>query len=115
MTTHSARFIERPHTRTGWWAVWLMVTFVAMFIINASVFMAFPSLGDGTWRQTVLPFYGILMLLCGLVSGALGLVAITYQHDRSWLNWLTILPMAWVIFMLLGELLLPLIFPELAH
>ena len=115
MTTHSARFIERPHTRTGWWAVWLMVAFLAMFLVNAFVFMAFPSLGDGAWRQTVLPFYGIAMLLCGLVSGAIGLVAITYQHDRSWLVWLTILPMVWVVFMLIGEFIVPLIFPELAH
>ena len=68
MTTHSARFIERPHTRTGWWAVWLMAAFVAMFLVNAFVFMAFPSLGDGAWQQTVLPFYGIAMLLCGLLG-----------------------------------------------
>jgi hypothetical protein len=92
-----------------------MVAFAAMFIINVFVFMALPSFGDGTWRQNVLPFYGVAMLLCGLVSGALGLVSITYQHDCSWLVWLTILPMAWVIFMLVGELIVPLIFPELAH
>jgi hypothetical protein len=115
MTTSLTHFKERPHTNLGWWAVWLMAAFVVMFFINAFVFMAFPSLGDGAWRQTVLPFYGVAMLLCGLVSGAVGLVAITYQHDRSWLVWLTILPMAWVVFMLIGELIVPLIFPELAH
>lgn len=115
MTTHSARFIERPHTRLGRWAVWLMAAFMVMYLINTFVFMAMPSFGDGTWRQAVLPFYGIAMLLCGLVSGALGLVAITYEHEKSWLVWLTILPMAWVIFMLIGELIVPLIFPELAH
>jgi hypothetical protein len=92
-----------------------MLAFVVMYLINTFVFMALPSFGDGTWRQAVLPFYGILMLLCGLVSGILGLVAITRQHDRSWLVWLTILPMAWVVFMLVGELIVPLIFPSLAH
>jgi hypothetical protein len=92
-----------------------MAVFVVMFIINAFVFMALPSLGDGTWRQSILPFYGIAMLLCGLVAGIIGLIAITRQHERSWLVWLTILPMVWVIFMLIGELIVPLIFPELAH
>jgi len=115
MTTHSTHFNERPHTRLGWWAVWLMVAFVAMFLINAFVFMALPSLGDGTWRQTILPFYGIALLLCGLAAGIVGLVAITRQHERSWLVWLTILPLVWVVFMLVGELLVPLFFPELAH
>ena len=74
-----------------------------------------PSLGDGTWRQSILPFYGIAMLLCGLAAGIVGLVAITRQHERSWLVWLTVLPLAWVVFMLVGELVLPLIFPSLAH
>lgn len=115
MTTNSTHFMERPHTRLGWWAVWLMIAFAVMFVINAFVFMAMPSLGDGTWRQTVLPFYGIAMLLCGLVSGAFGLVAITNEHEHSWMVWLTILPMAWVVFMLVGEFLIPLIFPSLAH
>jgi hypothetical protein len=115
MTTHSTHFNNRPHTRLGWWAVWLMIVFVVMYIINTFVFMALPSFGDGTWRQVVLPFYGIAMLLCGLVSGAIGLVAITNEHERSWMVWLTILPLAWVVFMLIGELLVPLFFPQLGH
>ncbi len=105
----------RPHTRLGWWAVWLMAAFVVMFLINAFVFMSMPSFSDGAWRQVVLPFYGIFMLLCGLAAGVVGLIAITRQHERSWLVWLTILPLAWVLFMLLGEFLVPLIFPGLAH
>lgn len=107
MTTHSTRFADRPRTRLGWWAVWLMVAFVVMFLVNAFVFMAMPSLGDGTWRQAILPFYGIFMLLCGLAAGIVGLISITRDHERSWLVWLTILPLAWTVFMLLGEFLFP--------
>ncbi|OGO75640.1 MAG: hypothetical protein A3K41_09285 [Chloroflexi bacterium RIFOXYD12_FULL_57_15] len=115
MTTNTSQSMWRPHTRLGWWAVWLMAAFVVMFLINAFVFMSMPSFSDGAWRQVVLPFYGIFMLLCGLAAGVVGLIAITRQHERSWLVWLTILPLAWVLFMLLGEFLVPLIFPGLAH
>lgn len=115
MTTDSVQSKWRPATRLGWWAVCLMAAFVVMYLINTFVFMALPSFGDGTWRQTILPFYGIAMLLCGLVAGIVGLIAIAREHERSWLVWLTILPLAWVAFMLLGEFLVPLFFPELAH
>ena len=115
MKTSSTQSVWRPGTTLGWWSVWLMVVFVAMYIIDSFVFMSIPSFGDGTWRQVVLPFYGIFMLLCGLAAGIVGLIAITRQHERSRLVWLTILPMAWVVFMLLGEFLVPLIFPGLAH
>jgi hypothetical protein len=95
----------KPETRFGHRAVWLMVAFVAMFLINSFVFMAMPSLGDGTWRQSVLPFYGILMLLCGLASGVCSLLAIIREHEHSWLVWIPLLPALWVIFMLVGEFL----------
>ena len=54
------------------------------------------------------------MLLCGLAAGIVGLIAITREHERAWLVWLTILPLAWTVFMLVGELL-SLFVPGLAH
>ncbi len=62
---------------------------------------------EGWWTQTVLPFYGLLMVVCGLASGITGLVAVLRQHERSWMVWLTLLPGAFMIFLLLGELLVP--------
>jgi hypothetical protein len=106
MSVTSAQSKWRPHTRLGWWAVGLMVAYVVMYIITMAVIAL---------RLSLPPVYGIFMLFCGLAAGIVGLVAITRQHERSWLVWLTILPLAWVIFMLLGEFLVPLIFPELAH
>jgi hypothetical protein len=58
---------------------------------------------------------GIFMLLCGLVAGIVGLIAILRQHERSWLVWLAVLPMLWGIFMVLGECLVPLFIPGTAH
>lgn len=47
------------------------------------------------------------MLLCGLSSGITGMLAITRQHERSWLVWITLLPSLFVIFLLVGEFLFP--------
>lgn len=81
-----------------------------MFAINSFVFMPISGVTNPTvimLRQTVLPFYGIGMLLCGVAAGVVGLISIIRQHERSWVVWLTILPMAFVIFFVLGEFLVP--------
>jgi hypothetical protein len=106
MTTQSSSsFVQRPGTRLGWWAVGLALAFMLMFILNSTVFMGLPE--DVPWRQTVLPFYGIFMLLCGLAAGVVGLIAVMRKHERSWMVWVTILPGALVLFLLLGEFLVP--------
>lgn len=106
MKTDSVQSKWKPGTRLGWWAVGLMAAFVVMYIITMAVIAL---------RLSLPPVYGIFMLLCGLAAGIVGLVAITRQHEHSWLVWLTLLPGAFVLFLLLGEFLVPLIFPELAH
>jgi len=57
-------FFGLPVTKPGRWSVWLAVVFTVMFMINSFVFI--PTSGDAPWRQLILPFYGIAMLLCGL-------------------------------------------------
>jgi hypothetical protein len=109
MTTQSgSSFLKRPNTRLGWWAVGLLAVFVVMFIINTFVFMpTAQGVSNPAWRQTLLPYYGIFLMLCGLAAGIVGLVAIIKNHEHSWLVWLTILPGAFVVFLLLGEFLVP--------
>lgn len=105
MKTASSPLSDKPHTRLGWWAIWLAAVFVVMFLINSFVFM--PTSSDAPWRHVVLPFYGIAMLLCGLASGIIGWIAVIRNHERSWLVLLTLLPGLWVVFMLVGEFLFP--------
>ena len=105
MKAISSHFTEKPHTRLGRWAVGLGILFVVLFLINSFVFM--PTSSDAPWRQVVLPFYGIFMLLCGLAAGVVGLIAVIRQHERSWLVWLTLLPGLLVLFLVLGEFLVP--------
>jgi hypothetical protein len=77
-------------------AVRLSIGFVVMNIINPTVFMRLSE--DVPWRQSVLPFFGIFMMLCGLAAGVVGLIAILRKHERSWLVWLTILPGTFALF-----------------
>jgi len=85
--------------------VGLGILFVVLFLVNSFVFM--PTSSDAPWRQVILPFYGIFMLLCGLAAGIIGLVAVIRRHERSWLVWLTLLPGLLVLFLVLGEFLVP--------
>ena len=105
MKTMSSDFFEVPHTKPGWWAIGLMGAFVVMFIINATVFM--PSSEPLPLPRTLLIFYGIFMMLCGLSAGVVGLISVIRAQERSWLVWLTILPGLFVLFFVLGEFLVP--------
>ncbi len=104
-TSHKQSFFSRPSTRLGWWSFGLGVLFILLFLVNSFVFM--PLQTNEPWQQIVLPFYGIFMLLCGLASGATGLIAILRRGERSWLAWLPVLFALWVLFMVFGEILFP--------
>jgi hypothetical protein len=99
------RFFGRPITRPGWAAGGLMITFGILFLINSFVFM--PPGTNALFPRTFLIFYGIFMILCGISAGIVGLIALIRNHERSWLVWLAVLPGAFVLFLLLGELLVP--------
>lgn len=106
MTTNSVRSSWKPGTRPGWWAVWLMVAYAVMYIITMAVIAL---------RLSLPPIYGIVMLLCGLSASVVALIAVFKHHERSWLVWLALLPGVFVLFLLVGEFLVPLIFPGTAH
>jgi hypothetical protein len=99
------RFLKLPGTQLGWWSLGLAVVYVLLTIINSAVFMRLNE--DVPWRTTLLPFYGIFMLLCGFAAGVVGLIAVTRQHERSWLVWLSILIGLNTLIFVLGEFLIP--------
>ena len=91
MTNQSSSSLwQRPSTRRGWWAVGLAA---ASIVLNLA------------W--SILPGGAILGFICGLVGGVLALIAVIRQHERSWLVLLSILPLFWVLFFILGEILIP--------
>lgn len=99
------RILAPPSSRLGRWSAAFLAVFVVLFMINSFVFM--PANDEAPWRQSLLPFYGIAMLLCGLVAGLLALIALMRRHERSCLVWLALLPGVLVLFLLLGEFLVP--------
>ena len=76
--------------RSGWWAIGLA---------GASIVLIF------AW--SILPGGAILGFLCGIAGGVLALIAIIRQHERSWIVFLSLLPLFWVLVFILGEFLVP--------
>ncbi|OQA21574.1 MAG: hypothetical protein BWY63_01216 [Chloroflexi bacterium ADurb.Bin360] len=106
MTTQpGSSFHQRPKTPLAWWAVGFALAFFVMQGLNSAVFMRLAE--DIPWRQTVLPFYGIFMMLCGVAAGVVGLIALLRKHERSWMVWLAILSGASALLFVLGEFLAP--------
>jgi len=99
------RILKRPSTRPGRWSVGLGATFLALFFINAFVFM--PLALDTSPSRILHILYGILMLICGLAAGIVGLIAVVWKRERSWLVWLAILLGLLVLFIILFEILVP--------
>jgi len=95
-----------PATRLGRRSMWLAVAFIVMFAVNmvlVGVFGTTTNEAMNAFSRNVLPFYGIAMLLVGLSAGVVGLISIIKNHERSWVAWATLLPMAFVLFFLIGE------------
>ena len=86
----SSSLWKRPSTRLGWWAVGLAV---ASIVLN--------------FAWSILPGGAILGFICGLVCGVLALIAVIRQQERSWLVFLSVLPMFSVLFFTLAEFLIP--------
>ena len=105
MANSSSPFLKRPSTRLGWWAIGLAIAFITMNIVNSAVFMRL--IVDASMQPSAIPNFGMPILLCGLASGVVGLIAIIRKHERSWLIWLTILPGALALLAILHEFLVP--------
>ena len=95
------RFLAKPSTTLGWWAVWLAAGFLVLFLGNVFVFM--PTSENAAWWRAMLPFYGIAMILVGIGSGVVALIAIIGKRERSWLVWLPLIPAAMMTFLVVGE------------
>ena len=90
MTTTSSYFFGLPHTKLGWWSVGLAAASIVLIL---------------AW--SILPGGAMLGFLCGLVGGILALIAVIREQERSWLVFLSILPLFWVLIFILGEFLVP--------
>lgn len=90
--------------------MWLAVAFVIGLAINMAMVpivgtSADPAVND--FSRTYLPYWGAALLASGVAAGAVGLVAIAKDKERSIITILTLVPMLLVAMLLIGELLFP--------
>lgn len=104
LPTHKVSFFTRPSTKVGWWSGGLLAFFVCLIATSAVISTRWQ---DGSWRLLIMPFFGVGTVLCGLATGVLALLAVTRHHERSWLVWLPLFVGASLVFLLLGEFLIP--------
>ena len=104
-TPSSSSFLRRPASRLGWWAAGLVGAFGLLFIYTVAVSMI--SRSNIASQQISLPNIGMPMVLFGLVSGVVGLIALIRNHERSWLIWLSLLLGVIMFSLILHEFLMP--------
>lgn len=98
-------FFHLPVSRPGKWSISLSGVFVGMLLINSIFFMNLPE--ETAWRNTLLPIYGVSMVLTGLSAGMTAALAVFRNRERSWLIWLPLLAGLMMVFLLIGEFLFP--------
>ena len=80
-----------------------MPLFIILFFINAVVFVPVASGAPAAaWRQVLLPYFGVFVMLCAVLAGIIGLFAVIRLQERSWIVWLTILPLVFVLILVPG-------------
>ena len=104
MAKSKPKFVKKPGTKLGWWAVGLMIAFVTMLILNAAVLMRLQV--EIPWWQTFLHYYGMLIMFSGVAALVMGLIAIISKHERSWMVWLALFPGAISLFFFLMDMLI---------
>lgn len=97
-------FRKRPATRLGWWAVGLAIAYIVLSILNTAILMRLPQ--DLPLRLTVLPNFGVIMILFGLAAGIVGVIALLRKREHSWMVWVTVLIGASTLLFVMGEFLI---------
>ena len=92
MKTISSHFLEKPHTKLGWWAVGLSLLFTVLVVAVIN---------------ELLNFSGFLTITLGVIAGIIALVALIWKRERSWLVWIMLIPGLFAILFSLGEILYP--------
>lgn len=95
----SSSFLSMPSTSLGKWSAWLLVlSIVLVLVLNLVVLpAALPEMTEN--------IAGLTMFACVLASGATGLLAIVMKHERSWVPFLALVALVFVLAMNIGPML----------
>jgi hypothetical protein len=84
-----------PRTRIGWVAALAFDAFIVLYIING--FMIKLSSTSAWWLTSVLPYYGIVLMLTVVMASAGSVIALLIGRDQAWAVRMATLPIVvWV-------------------
>jgi hypothetical protein len=84
-----------PKTRLGWVAALSFDLFVVLYFING--YMLKISAVATWWLESVLPYYGVALMLTVVTSSIGSVIALLFGRDRAWVVWIATLPIfVWV-------------------
>ncbi len=89
-------FFQRPATRTGWWSGILAILAIVMIVVTNLRLDPLAVISERL-LTFLLTIFDIIMLGSILVSIVLGIIAVAGKRDRSWLVWLFIVPVLYLI------------------
>lgn len=96
-------FLSQPATGVGRWSAWLLVVSLALVLLNNIVVM--PETERNMALELVQRLLNLSIFLCIVVTGLLGLWAIIMKRERSWVLFLSLLLLIFVVVMNVGPLL----------
>jgi hypothetical protein len=84
-----------PKTRLGWMAALSFDLFVVLYIING--YMLKMSTASVWWLSSVLPYYGVALMITVVMASAGSVIALLFGRDQAWAVWIATLPIAvWI-------------------
>jgi hypothetical protein len=84
-----------PRTRIGWTAALAFDAFIVLYIING--YMLKISAASAWWLTSVLPYYGVVLMLTVVMASVGSVVALLFGRDQAWAVWMATLPIVvWV-------------------
>lgn len=97
----SSRFIQHPATRTGWWSGLLAILAMGMLILNNVGLNPFNEM-IGQWQSILVAAFDLIMLGSLLAAIVLGIIAVTRKRERSWLVWLFMIPVTFLVILMIA-------------
>jgi ABC-type Fe3+ transport system permease subunit len=84
-----------PQTRIGWVAALSFDAFMVLYIING--FMIKLTASSEWWLTSVLPYYGVLLMLTVVMASGGSVIALLFGRDQAWAVRMATLPIVvWV-------------------
>ncbi len=94
--TARSNFFQFPATKTGWWAGGLAIVAILMLVLNNLGLNPFSQVTkfDPSFLVTA---YDLTMFSCLIVSIVLGVIGLTKKKERSWMVWLFLIPLMFLV------------------